>query len=117
MILLRPDCLVFETLAGENIPCAVSEMTIELIGDALEFVDSDIVQNAAHAVLHYFKNDLGRTTVTLREFSSELEKVLRSLGIQVQADPEIAVELPLVYSAPPSPQPASPPVHPQLPVL
>lgn len=90
MILLRPDCLVFKTSSGENIPCSAQEVTLELLGDAISHIDQDTVQNAAQAVLHYFRNELERTVVTIGEFAETLASVLRSLGLEVYtpgADP------------------------------
>jgi hypothetical protein len=83
MIQLSNDCLVFQLSNGESIPCSVERFTIELIGEAVEGIDSELIRNAAHAVLHHFRHDLKRTTVTLAEFSEALEKVLRSLGLNV----------------------------------
>src|SRR5690349_2920735 len=85
MILLRPDCLVFKTSSGENVPCSAQEVTLELLGDAVSQMDEQIVQDAAHAVLHYFRTELDRTVVTIGEFAETLAKVLRSLGLDVQA--------------------------------
>lgn len=86
MILLRPDCLVFKTLAGENIPCSAHAVTVEVLGDAGEFVEKDTVENAALAVLHYFKKELCKETVTVAEFTDALEKVLQNLGLDVKTD-------------------------------
>jgi len=83
MILLRPDCLVFKTSSGENIPCSAQQVTLELLGDAVSQIDEAIVQDAAHAVLHYFRTELERTVVTIGEFAETLAKVLRSLGLEV----------------------------------
>jgi hypothetical protein len=84
MILLRPDCLVFKTSSGENIPCSAQQVTLELLGDAVNQMDEQVVQDAAHAVLHYFRTELDRTVVTIGEFAETLAKVLRSLGLEVQ---------------------------------
>jgi hypothetical protein len=83
MIQLSNDCLVFQLSNGESIPCSVERFTIELIGEAVAGIDSELIRNAAHAVLHHFRHDLKRTTVTLTEFSEALERVLRSLGLNV----------------------------------
>src|SRR3569833_1988255 len=69
MIQLRPDCLIFQTSQGELIPCSAETVTIELIGDASSVLDPEIVREAASAVVHYFKHDLGRETVSVAEFS------------------------------------------------
>jgi hypothetical protein len=89
MILLRPDCLGFKTANGEAIPCTAQQMTVELLGEAAHLVDEDVVKHAAEAVLHYFKTELGRTTVTTAEFSQALEQVLRGLGFQVQSQASV----------------------------
>src|SRR5678815_1507218 len=80
MILLRHDCLGFKTADGEAIPCTAQQMTVELLGESAHLVDEEVVKNAAEAVLHYFKTELGRTTVTTAGFSQALEHVLRGLG-------------------------------------
>ena len=69
MILLRHDCLGFKLSTGEAIPCSAQQMTVELLGEAAHLVDEEVVKNVAEAVLHYFKSELGRTTVTTAEFS------------------------------------------------
>jgi hypothetical protein len=89
MILLRPDCLGFKTTTGEAIPCTAQQMTVELLGEAAHLVDEEVVKNAAEAVLHYFKSELGRTTVTTAEFSQALEHVLRGLGFDVQSQASV----------------------------
>jgi hypothetical protein len=83
MILLRPDCLVFETVGGESVPCAAEAATVELLGHAAPGLHRHVIENAAAAVLHYFRTDLGRSNVSLTEFSEALKQVLHSLGFDV----------------------------------
>ena len=85
MILLRPDCLVFRTIEGEDIPCSAHEVTVELMGGSAKWLDSDLIGHAAEAVLHYFKSEKGKHTVSVAEFSEALERVLRGLGLDVKA--------------------------------
>lgn len=92
MILLRRDCLVFETSDGQNIPCSVAEVTIELLGDAVHCFDKELIKNAATGVLHYFKEELGRTSVSLAEFSLALEQALGALGLKIQAEKQPATK-------------------------
>jgi len=80
MILLRRDCLVFETQAGTEAPCSVHEVAMGLIGQSAKWLDHEMVQHAAQAVLHYFKIEKGQTTVSMAEFCDALERVLGSLG-------------------------------------
>lgn len=99
MILLRPDCLVFKTASGESVPCSAHEVTVELMGDATELVDKEMILHAAEAVLHYFKEEKGQTTVSVAEFSEALERVLRGLGLDVKAAEPDGAAQPLTVTA------------------
>ena len=101
MILLRPDCLVFRTADGENIPCSAHEVTVELMSDCTEWLDPDMVEHAAGAVLHYFKSEKGQDTVSVAEFSQALECVLRGLGLNVKASDNAEAPLAEAESLPP----------------
>jgi hypothetical protein len=85
MIQLRYDCLVFETASG-NIPCSAEEVAVELVGNSADWLDPEILQNAAAGVLSYFRNDLGRESVTVGEFTQALARALRGLGLEVISD-------------------------------
>ena len=99
MILLRPDCLVFKTADGDNVPCSAEDVTLELLGEAVDKLDHEIVQNAAHAVLHYFRHELERNVVTIGEFAETLAKVLRDLGLEVEEEPPAPVQAKRVIDA------------------
>ena len=88
MIWLQSDCLLVKTAQGKTIPCSAEAVTVELVGEAAASLDPQIMQNASQAVLHYFKNELGRDTVTVAEFASALARVLRNLGLEVLTDDE-----------------------------
>jgi len=66
------------------VPCAAEVVTVEVLGEVASQLDSEIIRHAACAVLHYFKNELGRTTVSVGEFTLALERVLQGLGVNVQ---------------------------------
>jgi hypothetical protein len=83
MIQLHPDCLLFKTPGGEAIPCSAELISVNLLGEAADLLDPDLVENAARAVLHYFKVEQGKTFVSMREFSLALAKVLRGFGMSV----------------------------------
>jgi hypothetical protein len=83
MIQLHPDCLIFRTSQGELIPCSAESVTIEMIGDASSLIDPETVREAAAAVVHYFKYDLHRDTVSVAEFSEALQRALRCFGFDV----------------------------------
>jgi len=80
MIALGANCLLFKTLAGESVPLTPDMISIELTGEAEQMFEPDFVDNAASAVFHYFKHEVGRETVTVAEFAEALEKALKSLG-------------------------------------
>lgn len=84
MIQLHSDYLVFEVSGGEKIPCSVEDLTIEVLAESIDQIDPQVVHQAAMAVLHYFKDDLGRQNVTLDEFTQALEQVLKGLGFHVK---------------------------------
>lgn len=88
MIQLQTDCLYFQMANGQTIPCSAKSVVVELIGTESEGLDSEVVQNAAQAVLHYFRHELGRQLVTVGEFAEILEKTLRSLGVSIRGSEE-----------------------------
>jgi hypothetical protein len=100
MIQLHPDALFFKTSNGEIIPCSAEQVTVEFIGDAKSLLDPQLVQHAAHAVLHYFKVEQGKNQVSVGEFAQALATVLRGFGLEV-SDSDTA--------EPPTPTPAPAP--------
>ena len=49
-------------------------------------MDKDLIKNAATGVLHYFKEEMGRTSVSLAEFSLALEQALSALGLKIKLE-------------------------------
>lgn len=88
MIALADDYLVFQTVNGDSIPFSAEMISVELGGDSSGLFDPEFLKDAASAVFHYFKNDLGRVTVTVAEFANALEKVLRGFGLAPQSADE-----------------------------
>jgi hypothetical protein len=86
MIQLRPDCLIFRTEDGDQIPCSAEFVTLELMGDAALDVDPDILRNASAAVLHFFKHERHQDSVSVAEFAEALGTVFRGLGINVSSE-------------------------------
>jgi hypothetical protein len=91
MIQLHHDYLLFQTSAGESIPCSAQQVTLELIGEYASVINPILLQQAAAAVLHHFKHDLGREQVTIAEFSAALERILKHFGFAVSSDAEVCV--------------------------
>jgi hypothetical protein len=83
MILLHRDYLLIKNGQGQIIPCTAELVAIQVIGEAASFLDPEIVHEAAVAVLHYFKEDLGCNTVSVAEFSRVLEQALHALGVRL----------------------------------
>ena len=81
MILLAEDCLVFRTAEGDNIPYSAEMISVEIMGETASLFDEDFIKHAAAAVFHYFRDELGRESVTVAEFSLALEKVLRGFDL------------------------------------
>ncbi len=86
MIQLHHDYLVFQTSNGELIPCSAEVVAVEMVGEYVSHVHPQLLQQAAAAVLHYFKHDQGRQQVTVHEFSLALERVLKAFGFTIEAD-------------------------------
>lgn len=83
MIALNSDALVFATARGELIPCSAESVVVELVGDSAADLDPQVLHQAAAAVLHHFKVELGQPCVTVGEFAQALAKVLRGFGLSV----------------------------------
>ena len=84
MIQLHHDYLLLETSSGEAIPCSVELIAIQLVGKSGPIKDIELVREAAAAVLHYFKHDLGRDSVSIADFSVALGHVLGTFGVKIK---------------------------------
>jgi hypothetical protein len=98
MIRLHSDCLVFETQAGQSIPCSAQFVTIALVGDEASQVDGELLQHVTAAVVHYFKEELGRSSVSVGEFSEALELVLRQFGLSIRSPQPVEPSGPVIIS-------------------
>lgn len=90
MIAFAANCLMFELPTGERVPFTADMISVEVVGEGLSVINPEVVRHAAASVLHYFKHDLGRDTVSLGEFAEVLEKVLQGLGYTVRSESEAA---------------------------
>ncbi len=104
MIALHDDFLLVAQEGGHYIPCSVEHLTFELAGNAANQVDPEWMKQAAAGVLHYFKDELGKSHVTVDEFTTALTKVFQGLGLTAEVStiplpvpaPEEAVVTPQV---------------------
>ena len=95
MIALASDCLVFEMAGGESIPFSSDMISVEVLGEASQWLDQQFVHEAAKAVFYYFQHEMGRKTVTVAEFSEAMENVLRGFKLkpesQAPATPQLRI--------------------------
>ncbi len=98
MIQLRQDCLWLKGEDGEVIPCSVEQITLEIIGGAKGGLDPEVLRHAAAAVLHYFKVELSRETVTVTEFAEALSRVLAGFGLTLEVT-DVKSEPPALVTA------------------
>lgn len=90
MIALRDDCLLVAQSGGGFLPCSAEQLTLEVVGGVAGTLDPELLKHAAAAVMHYFRVELDRTTVTVAEFSSMLGRVLAGLGIVAEITEDAA---------------------------
>jgi hypothetical protein len=99
MIILADDCMVFQDASGTGVPYSADMISVELSGDSAKLFDPEFLKQAAAAVFHFFRKELGRQTVTMAEFTLALEKVLRGFGVSSAAQPESDGNVPRVVQA------------------
>jgi len=83
VIQLHRDCLLLQTLDGDFIPCLPDLFSIQLVDTEGSAVDPEVIRHATAAVLHYFKHDLGRQSISVAEFANALEQVLQAVGLKL----------------------------------
>lgn len=77
MIALAADCILLRQPNGESLPLNPGTVSIEVLTEGETPFDEAFVKEASAAVLHFFKQEQGRDSVTLGEFAEALEKVLQ----------------------------------------
>lgn len=82
MIDLCRDCLLLVQDNGEAVPCSAEDLTFEIVGASS--ISHDVLRHCAAGILHYFKADLGRTRITLAEFSGALVRILAGFGYDIE---------------------------------
>ena len=92
MIALRTDCLVFTLADGLGTPWSSEAIPAHLLGEAADSMDPDFLCHATTAVLHYFKSELGQDTVTARDFTRAMQKVLSGLNGEMSSNTQVRSE-------------------------
>jgi hypothetical protein len=85
MVKIEKDHMVFVNEQDPKVPPNFNLLAIELVGDG---VDTDIVCNAASALVFYYQEELGRSHVSIKEFGRALTKTLGKLGYGVRIKDE-----------------------------
>jgi hypothetical protein len=80
VIALAEDCILLRCENGEAEPVNVGTVSIEVFTEGPSPFDEEFVKEASAAVLHFFKKEEGRDSVTLGEFAGALEKVLKGFA-------------------------------------
>jgi hypothetical protein len=89
MIALAEDFLLFRLASGESVAFSAEMIANELLDGTVKPFDPEFIRHAANAVFYYFKHELDRETVTVEEFSTALDKVLRGFPPTVLQAPAI----------------------------
>lgn len=82
MIALASDCILLRQPNGEFLPTSSAAIAIEVVTEGESPFDEEFVKEASAAVLHYFKKEKGRDSVTVSEFAEALEKVLKGFEFE-----------------------------------
>jgi hypothetical protein len=70
---------------GDFVACSAELFSIQLVDTQGSTIDPELIRHAAAAVLHYFKHDLERQSVTVAEFANALEQVLQAVGLKLSS--------------------------------
>jgi hypothetical protein len=85
MIQLSGDCFVLETSDGTLVPCSPEAVVDAVLSQAEEGLDPQVVGQATLAILHYFRQECGRTQVSVGDLAGALAKVLQGFGLEAAA--------------------------------
>ena len=83
MIWLGSEYLMFQMPSGESVAFSSEAIAVEIVDETEGELDANMVKQAANAVYHYFKHELGRQTVTVSEFAAAMEKALEGFEISI----------------------------------
>jgi len=84
MIQLREDHLLVEQPGGGYLAWSADQLALEFVGGAAGLLDAEMLKHVSAGVMHYFREELDRTTVTVGEFAEALTKVLNGLGFTAE---------------------------------
>jgi hypothetical protein len=83
MIWLGSEYLMFQMPSGESVAFSSDAIAVEIVDETDGELDVHMVKQAANAVYHYFKHELGRHTVTVSEFARAMERALDGFEISI----------------------------------
>ena len=79
--------------SGELLPCSAEAITEELLGDAINLIEPQTIQEVLKAVVYYFREEQEYSSVSVDQFSCALGKVLQGFGFDVVFDEDPRVNL------------------------
>jgi hypothetical protein len=85
MIRLEDDCLMLVSESGESFPCTLASVRLDVLEGVTTWLHPELLQDTVKAVWFYFKHDLQRISVTVKEFSEALQTVFKGLGLDATA--------------------------------
>ena len=90
MIWLGSEYLMFKMPSGESVAFSSDAIAVEIVDETNGDLDTFTVKQAANAVYHYFKHELGRQSVSVADFAQAMEKALDGFEISIVSAKEAA---------------------------
>jgi hypothetical protein len=84
MIQLRSDCLIVKQPSGNDGPSTAEAIAVQLLGPQAAGLNAELLREICAAVLHYFRDELGKTSISVVEFAQALRRVLEQFGCMAQ---------------------------------
>lgn len=86
MIDLHRDSILLVQENGEAIPFSAADISFDVVGPSIgsSGISTEILRQCTAGIVHYFKSDLGRSRITLAEFSEALVRVLAGFGYDIE---------------------------------
>jgi hypothetical protein len=87
---------VDSSTAGGSILCLDWSFSVEVRQLMAPGFDDHLIEQAAQAVLHYFRTELGWRQVSVGEFTLALDRLLQGLGLVLDPDSNLKLRVRLV---------------------
>ena len=86
MIDLHRETILLVHENGEAVPFTPADVSFDILGAkaGASGISPEILRQCTAGIVHYFKSDLGRSRVTLAEFSEALVRVMAGFGYDIE---------------------------------